>query len=153
MRPALMLMLLLAAAGARSEDLRGLISACADGDMQLCRQIDQVGADAGIGSSALDTLASQFAGAVATDVTLVHDGTPDLAAVYPRVIDAYFAAPELADARGSWSRPQRIPACAEHYADTWLYERSWWPTDREGRPDWRLIYFHVLDHYFGLCVK
>lgn len=147
------LALLMACAGvAADDDVRGLISACADGNVEVCRQLDRGGAGGGSGSAALDARASAFAATAAG--SLDRDGEPDLARAYPLIVADYFAAPGIdAAGRARWYRPADLPACAEHYAGRWLLERHWWPTGADGQPDWTLIYLHALDHYFGHCAR
>jgi hypothetical protein len=139
------------AAQARADDVRGLLSACADGDMALCQQLES-GRGHESGSAALDRQAAAFAGRFDLDA-LTRKGEPDLAAVYPRIVTDYFAAPELsAIKRARWARPDRYADCARHYHEVWIHERNWWPMTATGAPDWQLIYLHVMDHYFGYCV-
>ena len=134
------------------DDVRGLISACADGNVEVCRQLDRGGAQGGSGSATLDARAAAFA---ATSVSgLERDGEPDLARAYPLIVADYFSAPSIdARTRTRWYHEAELPACAEHYAARWLQERHWWPTDADGHPDWGLIYLHALDHYFGHCAS
>ncbi len=143
----------LAVATARADDVRGLISACADGDLEVCRQLEHGGGAGGSGSRLLDARARAFATTAAT-VDLQRNGEPDLARAYPLIVDDYFAAPGIdAAKRQRWYRAADLPACAEHYAGRWLHESHWWPTDAQEQPDWQLIYLHALDHYFGHCVQ
>lgn len=152
-RAAAVLVALALVPSAGADDLRGLISACADGDLAMCRQLEDGRAGAESGSPTLDALAEGFAARAPALGLAAADGVPRLAAAYGEVVADYFAHPRLAEQRARWYLEQRIPGCARHYADTWLHERNWWPTDADGGTDWRLVYLHVLDHYFGYCVR
>jgi hypothetical protein len=147
----LALVLLLVGLDSRGDDVRGLLSACADGNLAICQQLEN-SAGRETGSKTLDRLAGQFAGRAA-GLALEHDGEPRLDAAYPLIVTDYFAAPQVNNAdRARWLRPELLSDCAQHYSDTWIHERNWWPMDARAAPDWHLIYLHVLDHYFGYCV-
>lgn len=130
-----------------------LISACSDGDMLMCQQLGTVARDPTTTLTPLERLAEAFAQR-AVGLTLTGaDGEPDLERTYAIVVEDYFAAPAMKpDARARYFRVQALGDCAEHYNDTWKIERHWWPTDASGAVDWRTLYLHMLDHYFGHCI-
>lgn len=133
-------------------DVRGLMSACADGDLDMCRQLDHGDGELSTGSDRLDQRARAFARR-STELGLQQGSAPALRKAYPLIVRDYFAAETISEEnRRRWLQPELLPACAQHYSDTWLNERNWWPLDSRGEPDWQLIYVHVLDHYFGYCV-
>lgn len=83
---------------------------------------------------------------------LVKDNRPLLDRVYPLVVEDYY------ENTGAYEplpepEPERVKSCAEHYADVWLGQRLWWPTQEDGSPAWQAIYAHILDHYFGFCLR
>ena len=32
-------------------------------------------------------------------------------------------------------------------------EKMWWPTDENGGPSWTGIYYYIIDHYYGICLR
>lgn len=135
------------------EDFTALIAACADGDMEICAQLAGASDNSSEPSSRLDVRAVAFEHR-ATSLKLDHENTPDLAKAYPLVVRDFFEAETIsAEERALFYRPEALPQCAQHYHETWIYDRGWWPVRQDGKPNWRLIYPHILDHYFGYCVK
>lgn len=148
---ALLAGLLVAATGVDADE-RGIISACADGDLTMCEQLELSGGDAVTGNTALDQRARAFA-ARSDTLGLAEAPAPDLAGAYPLIVADYFQAPTIDEQeRRRWYREAILPECAAHYADTWLVRRNWWPVDSDGKVLWHLVYYHVTDHYFGYCL-
>lgn len=144
----------LLAGGARADDqTEALVSACADGEMQVCQQLSlATGRPAGP-PTPLELRAQAFVADPAVAALVGRPGEPDLLAGYPRVVEHYFATPGLpAEARARYLRADALPGCAAHYHEVWALERGWWPTDAQGAADWQLLYLHMLDHYFGYCL-
>lgn len=136
-----------------AEDFTALIAACADGNMEICVQLEGLSGGSPEPSSRLDARAVAFQQR-APSLKLDGENTPELAKAYPLVVRDFFSAKTIsAGERGLFYRPAALPECAQHYHETWLYDRGWWPVGENGKPDWRLIYPHILDHYFGYCVK
>ncbi|MGH6636392.1 MAG: hypothetical protein ACRED0_09775 [Gammaproteobacteria bacterium] len=136
-----------------ADDFTVLIAACADGNMEICVQL---GGSSGSPepSSRLDARAVAFQQRAASLKLNDSENTPDLVKAYPVVVRDFFSAKTIsAQERGVFYRPEALPECAQHYHETWIYDRGWWPVGKNGKPDWRLIYPHILDHYFGYCVK
>lgn len=148
-----LLVALILSASSRAEDFTALIAACADGDMEICAQLGGLSDRSPEPSSRLDARAVAFQ-RKAPNLELDRENTPDLAKAYPLVVQDFFSAKTIsAEERRLFYRPEALPACAQHYHETWIYDRGWWPVGNNGKPDWRLIYPHILDHYFGYCVK
>ena len=152
-RPRIAAVLLAGLAAAAAANERGIISACADGDLAMCEQLSLSGGDAVTGNSALDRRARAFAVRV-REQGFAEQPAPDLAGAYPLVVGDYFDAPTITAAeRAQFYHADALADCAAHYADTWLVERNWWPADEAGRVLWHLVYYHVVDHYFGYCLR
>jgi hypothetical protein len=47
----------------------------------------------------------------------------------------------------------RLDLCAEHYHDHWRNRKMWWPTNDAGEPDWSTIYYYIVEHYYGYCLR
>lgn len=155
-RPAVLLgaLCLLAAppAPADSETL-ALISACADGNMDICQQIGGQSDDTAA-ATPLERRAMDFRDRAGTLELLLDELTPDLARGYDLVVRDYFSAESITDVqRERYFRAAALPECAAHYTEVWLHERGWWPTRSDGGPDWMVLYIHMLDHYFGYCAR
>lgn len=133
------------------EHVGSLISACADGQMEICDQISLLEHPAEP-VSPLDAMALNFS--KQTDqLELEEDKVPDLGKAYPLIIRDYFSNENISEEkRKKWFKEAALENCAQHYHMRWRMEKNWWPVDKNGNPDWRAIYPHVLDHYFGYCV-
>lgn len=153
-RPTVLLLLALSAASARGDaQTEAMVSACADGDMRMCQQLSLIAPDPAAPQTPLERLAAAFAADPAQRALTGSEGTPDLVTGYVRVVENYFATPAITpEARERHFRAQALPECAAHYNEVWGLERNWWPTDAQGAADWRLLYLHMLDHYFGYCL-
>ncbi|GEM_PF-7132157 len=134
-------------------DVSSLISACADGQMEICDQISRVKhPQAPI--SPLDAMALAFSKRVPTLDLVDENHRPELDKAYPLIVEDYFSSERISTAeREKWFLKERLVSCSQHYHARWRMEKNWWPVDNEGNPDWRSIYPHVLDHYFGYCVR
>jgi len=136
--------------------LRALVSGCAEGQMELCQQVGNVARD-GMDDredppGSLEALGTAFRGR-ADALGLLAIDPPPLFQGYQAVVRDYFAYPLVSPAqREQFFFEQGLAGCAQHYADTWLHERQWWPVTATGVPEWKVLYLHVLDHYFGYCV-
>ena len=133
------------------EHVGSLISACADGQMEICDQINTLEHPAEA-VSPLDAMAMNFA--KRSDIPeLEEDKVPDLGKAYPLIIRDYFSNKNIAEEkRKKWFKEAALENCSSHYHVRWRMEKNWWPVDKNEDPDWRAIYPHVLDHYFGYCV-
>jgi hypothetical protein len=96
-------------------------------------------------------LGDKFALAVDRSV-MEEDNKPLLKDAYTKMLDDYFKAeaehgikPALTD--------DVINLCAEHYADYWRNRKMWWPTNDLGQPDWPTIYYYIVEHYYGYCLR
>lgn len=143
---------LVCAAAQATSQTEALVSACADGEMEICRQLSLASFEQQGPQSPLEARAALFAGDP-EQAELVEAMEPDLKGGYGAVVAHYFATPGMAEsARERYFLPAALSECGAHYHEVWALERGWWPTDAEDRPVWPLIYMHMLDHYFGYCV-
>ncbi len=46
-----------------------------------------------------------------------------------------------------------LELCANHYHDHWRNRKMWWPTNDAGEPDWSTIYYYIVEHYYGYCLR
>jgi len=133
------------------EHVGSLISACSDGQMEICDQINTL-EHPSKAVSPLDAMAMNFE--QRSDIPeLEEDKVPNLGKAYPLIIRDYFSNKNIAEEkRKKWFKEAALENCGQHYHVRWRMEKNWWPVDRNEDPDWRAIYPHVLDHYFGYCV-
>ena len=134
------------------EHVGSLISACSDGQMEICDQINELEHPARP-VDILDAMALAFANRSGA-MKLEKDKIPDLDKAYPLIIRDYFSSGKIAEKkRKKWFKEASLENCGQHYHVRWRMEKNWWPADKDENPDWRAIYPHVLDHYFGSCVS
>ena len=48
---------------------------------------------------------------------------------------------------------ETLTLCAEHYHNHWRNRKMWWPTKDTGEPDWSTIYYYIVEHYYGYCLR
>ncbi len=99
----------------------------------------------------IDALGDQFATKVDRSVR-EHDKKPNLKEAYIDVLDDYFAAEAKNGVRPAVVA-EVINLCAEHYHNYWINRKMWWPTNDTGKPDWSTIYFYIVEHYYGYCLR
>ncbi len=81
-----------------------------------------------------------------------EDNKPLLKDAYTEVLDDYFKA-EADNGLKPLVTKDVINLCAEHYNDHWRNRKMWWPTDVDGKPDWSTIYYYIVEHYYGYCLR
>ncbi len=80
------------------------------------------------------------------------DKKPILGEAYSDVLDDYFAAEAEKGIKPAVTQDV-INLCAEHYHDYWINRKMWWPTNDAGKPDWSTIYYYIVEHYYGYCLR
>jgi len=136
--------------------LRALVSGCADQYMDICQQVGNIALegtdDSQDAPGSLEARGTAFR-ARAEGLGLMRGDPPPLLEGYQAVVRDYFDNPIVnPEQRAEFFLEAELPTCAQHYTDTWFYEREWWPSNRDGNPEWKILYLHMLDHYFGWCV-
>lgn len=81
-----------------------------------------------------------------------EENKPLLKDAYLEVMDDYFKA-EAENGVKPLVADEVIYLCAEHYNDHWRNRKMWWPTEDNGQPDWSSIYFYIVEHYYGYCLR
>ncbi len=81
-----------------------------------------------------------------------EDKKPLLEDAYIDVMADYFKAEE-SDGIKQLVTDEVINLCAKHYNDYWLNRKLWWPTLDNGQPDWSTIYYYIVEHYYGYCLR
>jgi hypothetical protein len=84
--------------------------------------------------------------------TMEEENKPLLKKAYLDVLNDYFGAEPEHGIKRLVAR-EMINLCADHYNDHWRNKKMWWPTNDAGEPDWSTIYFYIIDHYYGYCLR
>ena len=124
---------------------------CSDGDVAACERLEN--ALAGTGKlERLDSLAERY-GARVDRSELEDDGRPRLNLAYRQVMQDFISAEHAAGNRELHYDEEAISYCAEHFHNYWRNRKLWWPTDENGAPGWTNIYYYIVDHYYGICLR
>lgn len=81
-----------------------------------------------------------------------EENKPLLKDAYIQVMEDYFNA-EAENGVKPLVADDVIDLCAQHYNDHWRNRKMWWPTEDDGQPDWSSIYFYIVEHYYGYCLR
>jgi len=81
-----------------------------------------------------------------------EDNKPILKAAYMEVIYDYFSA-ESGNGIKQLVYGETLSLCAEHYHHYWRNRKMIWPTNDAGEPDWSTIYYYIVEHYYGYCLR
>ncbi len=84
---------------------------------------------------------------------LEEDNKPKLDQAYPIVLNDYFIADLRKNATQHRLEPARMRYCADHYHNYWRNRKMIWPVNRDNTPDWAKIYFFIVEHYYGYCLR
>ena len=124
---------------------------CNEGDMEACERYDQ--AQAGAGKlERLDDLAQRY-GAGVNREQLEKEGKPLLNLAYKQVMADFMEAEHAAGNTELNYDEEAVSYCADHFHNYWLNRKLWWPTDVNGDPSWTDIYYYIVDHYHGICLR
>ena len=81
-----------------------------------------------------------------------EENKPRLKKAYIDVLDDYFTAESEKGVKRLVARDM-LNLCAEHYHNHWRNRKMVWPTNEAGQPDWSTIYYYVVEHYYGYCLR
>ena len=124
---------------------------CREGEAAACERAQRARAGAGK-LQRLDDLAQGY-GARADRAQLEQDDKPLLNLAYKQVMDDFIRSERAAGGEELDYDEETIDYCSEHFHNYWLNKKIWWPTDENGAPDWTDIYYYIVDHYFGVCLR
>ena len=96
-------------------------------------------------------LGDQFAARV-DRYAFEEENKPLLSNAYIHALKDYFKA-EAANGIKRAVADDMVKLCAEHFHYYWINRKLWWPTSDEGKPDWSTIYYYIVDHYYGYCLR
>ena len=124
---------------------------CRDGDVEACQRFED--AQAGVRKlERLDGLALRYGENVNRD-ELETDGRPLLNLAYKQVMEDFIEAEHEQSNEELNYDDAAVSYCADHFHDYWINRKLWWPTDDNGDPSWTDIYYYIVDHYYGICLR
>ena len=124
---------------------------CNGGDQEACERF--ANAQAGAGKlERLDGLAQRY-GARADRAELEDAGRPRLNVAYKQVMQDFIGAEHAAGELELNYDEGTVNYCADHFHNYWINRKLWWPTDANGDPSWTDIYYYIVDHYHGICLR
>ena len=125
---------------------------CDKGNQSACMKARQLGESAGIRGIIHDR-SEHYWESVDTSALMLDQKRPDLQSAYPLVMHDFIQAEIDAGYDVAALQEDRLPVCARHYHDHWLFRKLWWPSYENGQPDWPSIYVYIVDHYYGYCLN
>lgn len=123
---------------------------CADGKQKSCERAAMM-EEADDAAKRIEELGDAFAMTVNRS-EMETDNKPELETAYPIVMENYFAA-EKSNGIEPVIPELYIGYCAQHYHEHWVDRKLVWPTNESGQPDWAAIYYYIVDHYYGYCLR
>ena len=123
---------------------------CAAGNESSCERAS-VMEEADRQAKRIETLGGEFAGRIDRE-KYETENKPELELAYLDVMADYFNAEKASGIKNTMGE-QMLAICAGHFHDHWRNRKMVWPTDTEQRPDWSAIYYYIVDHYYGYCVR
>ena len=124
---------------------------CNGGDQEACERF--ANAQAGVGKlERLDGLAQRY-GARADRAELEDAGRPRLNVAYKQVMQDFIGAEHAAGEMELNYDEETVNYCADQFHNYWINRKLWWPTDANGDPSWTDIYYYIVDHYHGICLR
>ena len=83
---------------------------------------------------------------------LEEENKPKLQEAYLLVLDDYFKQESEKGIKRAVTKDM-LELCAEHFHHYWRNRKMWWPTNDAGKPDWSTIYYYIVEHYYGYCLR
>lgn len=123
---------------------------CSAGTESSCERA-RVMLEADAQAQRIEQLGDEFAKNIDRDKYEI-DNKPNLELAYTEVMHDFFRAEEMEGVKQTIN-DQMLGFCAGHFHDHWVNRKLVWPTDAEQRPDWSAIYYYIVDHYYGYCVR
>jgi len=124
---------------------------CKAGNVASCERLES--SKAGVEKLArLDTLARKYGDNVKREA-LEKQGKPLLNIAYRQVMDDFIKSENEVGNNEIHYDESAINYCADHFHNYWVNKKLWWPTDVNGNPGWTDIYYYIIDHYYGICLR
>ena len=101
----------------------------------------------------LDALAARYGARAVRSELEEEGGLPRLDVAYGQVMRDFIDAEQAAGNQELRYDEEAINYCADHFHNYWRNQKLWWPTDENGAPSWTDIYYYIVDHYYGICLR
>ncbi len=123
---------------------------CAAGKESSCKRAE-IMEEADKYAKRTEELGDRFAASI-NRADYETENKPELEKAYLAVIEDFFTAESDKGITQAVS-DEILSLCAYHYHDYWLNQKLIWPTNEAGNPDWSTIYYFIIDHYYGYCLR
>lgn len=100
----------------------------------------------------IDSLGEKFSPTLKTGA-MDEDDKPNLKKAYAMVLDDYFNAELVENNNQRKINSALLEFCSSHYHNYWRNKKMIWPVDENEEPDWPAIYFFIVEHYYGYCLR
>ena len=100
----------------------------------------------------IDQLGDEFSPELAKNA-MEEDGKPDLKKAYELVLADYFQAELREHNKERKINDGLLEFCSSHYHNYWRNKKMIWPVNEQQEPDWPAIYFFIVEHYYGYCLR
>ncbi len=124
---------------------------CNEGKQDSCERAREI-KEGEMHGAWVDELGQRFSETVNRE-ELEEDNKPILNKAYPIVLDNYFSAERQKNGKQHYLDQYRMKYCADHYHNYWRYRKMIWPVNEDNTPDWATIYFFIVEHYYGYCLR
>ncbi|MGI9230092.1 MAG: hypothetical protein ACR2P9_09585 [Gammaproteobacteria bacterium] len=125
---------------------------CDAGDEKACERLQESEQDV-VKLSKLDQRAEAYGKRISKGEMLGENGKPRLDIAYQEVMQEFIVAENDSGNDEIVYDKTAVEYCANHFYQYWTNKKLWWPTDINGDPDWTGIYFYIVDHYYGICLR
>jgi len=123
---------------------------CAKGVAESCKKAEAL-LEGERHANRIDELGDNFAKTVDRS-EMEEENKPILNEAYTEVLEDYFKN-EAENGIKRAVASDIIDLCADHYHHHWRNKKMWWPMNDAGEPDWSSIYFYIVEHYYGYCLR
>lgn len=100
----------------------------------------------------IDSLGDKFSPMLKANA-MDEDDKPDLKKAYAMVLGDYFKAELIEHNKQREINDALLEYCSSHYHNYWRNKKMIWPVDENEEPDWPSIYFFIVEHYYGYCLR
>jgi hypothetical protein len=123
---------------------------CAEGNTENCKKAEAM-LEGERHANRIVELGDKFATTVDRSV-LEEDNKPILIDAYFPILSNYFKEEAESGIKLTMTTDM-LDICADHFHDHWRNRKMWWPTSEDGKPDWSTIYYYIVEHYYGYCLR
>ncbi len=100
----------------------------------------------------IDSLGDKFSSTLQAEA-MDEDDKPNLKKAYAMVLEDYFKAELSEHNKQREINVAFLEFCSSHYHNYWRNKKMIWPVDENDEADWPSIYFFIVEHYYGYCLR